>query len=76
MRKEGYVTASELANRFNVAPITIRHRARAGSIESRPFPYARRITHVYRAASGCAADRHKAQQETNICPSQNIHEAE
>ncbi len=55
MRKEGYVTASELANRFNVAPITIRHRARAGSIESRPFPYARRITHVYRAASGCAA---------------------
>ena len=76
MRQEGFVTARELANRFNVAPTTIRNWARTGTIESRPFPYARKITHVYRAASGCAPDRHSAQQERNICQSQNVREAE
>ena len=56
MRKDGFVTTSELANRFNVSPVTYRHWARTGSIESRTLPCASEITHVHRAASGYASE--------------------
>ena len=75
MRKDVFVIASELANRFNASPVTNRHRACTENMESRTFPYAREITQVHRADSGYASDCHREQQESNICQSRNIREA-
>ena len=70
MHEEEFFTAGELAKRFHVAPITVRQWARAGIVDRRPFPFARKITHVYRAVPGPGP-----QQRLNAGPTQKIREA-